>query len=202
MNELTTLFEQEFGKTDHLWIVRIGANDGVTGDHFWPVIEAHPDWHVLYIEPHPQAFERLLKYIPGCIALNVAISETDEVRTMWEVRLPSDNPQFHHDMLSSFKRDVVMKAGSGFDPYEIQVRCVPLNTALLMAKFPAPDVYLIDTEGYDFEVMKQITNRPKMVVWEFHHLSDEDQEAAVSMWADRGYEIHVTQFDVAAIRRD
>lgn len=194
---LTALFSRTFEWREDLSIVRVGANDGVSGDHFWPVIKEHPEWRVLYIEPHPKAFERLLKNIPGCTAVNVAISDKNEVRTMWEVRLPSDNPDFHHDMLTSFDKSVVMQAGSGYDPYEFEVRCAPLATVLGGFK---PDVYLIDTEGYDLEVMKQIDTRPEMVVWEHWFLNDEEKLVAQNMWRDRGYALHVFFYDTAAVK--
>lgn len=202
MGDVAGIFWSLCDREHDLSVVRVGANDGITGDPFWPVISRHPHWRVLYIEPHPVAFQRLKANFPDGHLANMAVSTRRETRTMYEVRLPSDNPDFHHDMLSSFDAKTVLKAGQGLTLEEFKADCMPLRDLLDEFSFPDPDVYLIDCEGYDLEVLRQITNRPLLIIFEHRHLSDPMFNEAVRWGREHGYTFHMFKHDVALIRND
>jgi hypothetical protein len=55
------------------------------------------------------------------------------------------------------------------------------------------DAVIIDTEGYDFEILKMIDFqrfRPKLVIYEHLHLNKEDMRAAGQLLEGLGYDVH------------
>lgn len=66
----------------------------------------------------------------------------------------------------------------------------------------AIDVLLIDTEGFDYEILKRFDFdrvRPKVIIYECVHLSGEDQRGAVSRLASYGYKSAVYGLDTWSI---
>ena len=60
-------------------IVQIGSNDGKTGDPLYPLLNSHPEWKALFVEPVPYLFKRLKNSYPDTTRFtfeNAAISNT------------------------------------------------------------------------------------------------------------------------------
>ncbi|MDH5604828.1 MAG: FkbM family methyltransferase, partial [Cyclobacteriaceae bacterium] len=84
-----------------------------------------------------------------------------------------------------------------------QVKCVSLNT--LMAKHEVKEVHLlqIDTEGYDFEIIKMIDTKvlhPDLISFEIDHLSDQDKQDCLSLLKNIDYKIVLCGRDALAIK--
>jgi len=64
---------------------------------------------------------------------------------------------------------------------------------------------MIDTEGYDYEVLKQIDFqrfRPSLVIYERVHLSDAAKKASVDMLNKAGYDVFNSySLNFVAVRR-
>ena len=64
------------------------------------------------------------------------------------------------------------------------------------------DLIHIDTEGYDYEVLKLFpfcTFQPRVVIFEHSHLSIADRQAAAKMLEGRGYKIAYYGADTLAL---
>jgi len=64
------------------------------------------------------------------------------------------------------------------------------------------DLLHIDTEGYDYEILKQfdfVRNQPGMVIFEHSHLSDADYSSATAMLISFGYRTTKLSSDTIAL---
>jgi hypothetical protein len=67
---------------------------------------------------------------------------------------------------------------------------------------PGVNLLQIDTEGYDFEIIKMVnfeTLRPDVIHYEHRHLSDADRVACERLLASHGYRLHVAGVDTTAV---
>ena len=75
-----------------LFVLQVGANDGVSGDPLYSTIRENA-WVGLFVEPVPSVFERLRENYadqPGLAFENAAIAEADGEATIYTV---ADGPQ-------------------------------------------------------------------------------------------------------------
>ena len=73
-----------------------------------------------------------------------------------------------------------------------EVRCVSILDLMTEHDFSHLDLLQIDTEGYDFEIIKTIDFKkikPKMISFERHLLSDEDQHSCKILLSNNGYTV-------------
>ena len=114
-------------------------------------------------EPLPGIFEVLKANYgqrPGLNFVNAAISEQDGTRTLYTVRIDADTFSKAHQF-SSFRRESLLQRTERVPDIasrieEIEVRCISLSTLLKEAGSRAVDILLVDTEGYDFTILKMI----------------------------------------------
>ena len=69
-------------------VVQVGSNDGLQGDPITALIRQNPAWRVLFIEPLPHIFRRLMAnypQLPNYSFENVAISWERGTRRMYYV---------------------------------------------------------------------------------------------------------------------
>lgn len=199
--------------------VQIGANDGVSHD---PVHEYLTDggWRGLLAEPLPDVYQQLLatyRDVDNVRAVNVAIGT-----------VPGDMPFFRigdsHDSwatgLSSFIRahvqdhidrgyvaerareaGVALPAGDLIT--EVAVTTVTFEQFLADHGVESFDVLIIDTEGYDYEILKLVDfvrHQPDLVWFESDNLSDGDYQAALDLLASLGYELRWSFLDTLGLR--
>lgn len=181
-------------------VVQIGANDGVTDDPLREFL-LHGQWSGLLVEPVPYLYDRLRQNYAGRSSLafaNVAIAAQKGTRPFYYLRDgagDADVPDWHVG-LGSFSRDVILKHADVIPDIEnrLVIQDVPCYTFEELCRrhdIEAFDVLHIDTEGYDFEILKTIDfehYRPRLIVYERHHLSAADREACRQMLHGYGYE--------------
>lgn len=179
--------------------VEVGANDGEQGDPILPRVRKY-GWSGLLVEPQSQAFEKLQKTYEGNdrVALaNVAIDEADGIRTLYFD--PNDRTT-----LSSFtpERNLLSRASElvGAD-----VQTVTFKT--LFEKYPCEKVDLlqIDTEGYDYKVLKTWDFerfRPLMINMEYYCLEVEERLEALKLLHRYGYAWRLHKMDLVAVDRE
>jgi hypothetical protein len=72
-----------------------------------------------------------------------------------------------------------------------QVACMRLESLYSKHGVERVDLLLVDTEGYDHEVIRQIdfsAQRPRLLVYEHCHLSRRDREQCTALLLQQGYE--------------
>jgi FkbM family methyltransferase len=191
------------------FFVEIGANDGEQHDHLRPILERWP-WRGIMVEPVPYVFERLKRNYGKqdlVVLENAAIADRDGELPFYHLAQASESerpelPQWY-DGIGSFSRDAVLNH-AGYVP-DIEQRLVRTNVPCLTFEslcrkhgVERVDLLLIDTEGYDHEILKNIdwkVHRPRLVVYEHYHLDPADRARTQSRLEQLGYEIKEEGFD-------
>ncbi len=83
------------------------------------------------------------------------------------------------------------------------IRCSSFQTLVKENQVENIDLIHIDTEGYDYEILKLFPfddYQPTVVIFEHSHLSQEDRKAATEMLESQGYNISSYGADTLALR--
>lgn len=183
-----------------IFFLQIGAHDGKTDDKLYPFARAR-SWKGVLIEPVPYLFDRLVANYAsstGMIFENKALMAKDGEALMYRLRETEDPLPPWYDQLCSFNRDVIMrhkKSIPNIEDYLIEerVECISFATLVARHRIDHIDLILIDTEGYDLEILKTIDFHrfhPKLVIYEQKHLSHAEKVAAVRLLERNAYAVH------------
>ena len=193
--------------------VEVGAN---AGDHH-DLLREHVlrrRWRGIMVEPVPYVFERLRRNYEGLgrIALeNVAIADTDGTLPFYHLAEagPGEDGGLPHwyDGIGSFSRDTVLGHAEHIPDIEkrlvcTEVPCLTFDSLLARHGLDRIDLVLIDTEGHDYEILRDVDlarYRPRVVVFEHFHLSDDERAAAREQLAAAGYETLEEHFDTFSL---
>ena len=196
-------------------IVQIGANDG--DDAVGDLIRNRPGRVVnaLLIEPQPAAFDRLVRRMGGCgavVCLNVAIDRQAGERTLYSVRQP-DRERLGDGIASFDRRHVeneirhTTKTDFGREAATLMatetVRTATLEEAAAAAGIGRPDVLMVDTEGFDTEIVRMALEAgwlPAVIQYEHKHLSRDDRRELSEALSRRGYCLWADHADVWGCR--
>jgi FkbM family methyltransferase len=190
----------EFAQVDDFFFIQIGSNDGIVHDPLYRhVLRNH--WNGILIEPVKYYFELLQSNYAGSSHLvfeNIAISERDGYRDFFRIREGLDFlPQWTKG-LGSFNRDVLMKHRWVIPDIQQflvqeQVECLCFASLLKRHAVEKIDLIMIDTEGYDFEIIKQFDFtdvRPRAIVYEHKHFARRDRLSCERLLKDQAYRLH------------
>ncbi|HPS82750.1 MAG TPA: FkbM family methyltransferase [Bacteroidales bacterium] len=204
-----------------LRFIQVGSNDGIQHDTLHKFI-IRDRWSGILTEPQPEAYQLLKKLYKGMdiVPLNAAVDAQVKSRILYRI---SFTRQRWASGLSSFNRsqiEKVIESGyvderckkEGVIPpadkkdyiQETEVLCMSFSDiADLPPVRDGIDLLHIDTEGYDYEILKQfdfVRNQPGMVIFEHSHLSSDDYSAAVSMLQSFGYTTTRLSSDTVAMK--
>ena len=156
------------------------------------------------IEPVPYLFDRLrLSYsgAEGIRFVNAAISDHDGTQRLYYLPEDPDDSTLPpwYDTLASFRKDVILRHQKeipdiGERLTTLEVPCITFETLCRDYAIESIDLIHIDTEGYDFEIIKSIdlgSLRPKVVIFEHYHLDLNDYTDCTDHLGSLGYE-HVS----------
>lgn len=177
----------------NLFVLQIGSNDGMNGDPVFAALKLQPSWKALLVEPVPYLFERLKQNYAGNSRVqfaNVAIAEEAMTCTFYYVEASAklhmpDLPTWF-DQLGSFDRNHITKhLGAVVEPFigTLDIPTVSLSLLLERHEVSKIDVLHIDTEGYDWKILRQLDLRkycPKLILFEYKHLQEAERLAALA----------------------
>jgi FkbM family methyltransferase len=194
-------------------LVEIGAHDGVQNDPTRELIVQNPQWTVLFVEPVKSLYQRLLENYPagGRYSFeNVAIAESAGTKPFYyvsdKITTARRKAPWWYDQLGSFDRNHIVKHGRRFEPFIVteDIRCDTLKAVLERNGLTGGvDLIHIDTEGFDYEVLKQIdfsAPRLRAVLYENQHLNAADKAAAELLVHTAGFKIKQFGIDTLATR--
>jgi FkbM family methyltransferase len=198
------------------FFIEIGSNDGEQHDPLRPIILSRP-WAGIMVEPVPYVFERLRRNYGAMDRVtleNLAIADRDGRRPFYHVA-PVDDPQREnlptwYDAIGSLSREAVLAHVEHIPDIECrvvraEVACLTFESLCRKHGIGEFDLLLIDTEGYDFEIIKQIdftAHRPKLVIYEHFHLRPADRVGCKTHLERLGYETLAEGFDTWCLRTD
>ena len=181
-----------------VFFLQIGAHDGRTDDHLYAFVQRYR-WKGILVEPVRDIYLQLVanyKGVDGLIFENKAVADVDGSRTFY--RLPSNDGQHWSSMIGSLHRDIVRKntwAAPDLQAHIVEetVECTTVEGLVQRHSVSNLDLILIDTEGYDFEILRQIDFvrfHPELVIYEQTHLSAPDKRKAIKFLNAHGYDVH------------
>lgn len=201
-----------FKENERVNLVIIGANNGKTKDFLldyltWKGVRA------VLVEPVADLFLQLKESLGVSDQLyfeNAAIYERACRRTMYRLNTCDQFPDWAVG-LGSFKKTTVLDHGNqlkGIRRHMTKevVDCITLKSLLDKYKFDFINILQIDTEGYDYEIVKTIDFkkiRPDIIIVEFFHLSFYQYYSMLNLLLDNNYQIYKNQvsFDIMAVDR-
>jgi FkbM family methyltransferase len=204
--------EWKKARSETVFCFQVGANDGKINDP----LNAHlslGDWSGLLVEPQVDVFNRdLTATYAGNTRItlaNVAIGPVEGASPFYRVAISDKR---WATGLSGFRREnILAHMANGYiqrkaradgialpqclsDMIEtITVPTVTIDNLLSRHGVEHFDVLCIDTEGFDFEILKLVDfgrYRPEVAIFESRHLSDRDYLAAKKMLFDHGYRLY------------
>jgi FkbM family methyltransferase len=188
------------GAYPEAFFIEIGANDGKRWDPLRPLILTSR-WTGLMVEPLPSAFDELRRNYSGLDRVAVehaAIAGRDGRLPFWHVARPEGSagevPEWAH-ALGSLSRDTLIGHAHYIPDLErhvvsTEVPCLTFASLCAKHRVETIDLILIDTEGYDYEIVKQIdfdTYRPRLLIYEHCHLSPGDRAECRGQLEGLGY---------------
>ena len=195
-------------------VVQVGANDG--RDALGNLIRDRPDRieKALLIEPQRLAFDRLVqrtRKFRNVLCLNTAIDRQPGKRILYSIN--SDEGR-RLDSVGSFERrhvenEVRSRTNARSDREVaalITSEMVPVMTLLdasAMASIELPDVLMVDTEGFDAQVVRMALDagwRPSVIQYEHKHLAQVDRYHLANVLRQRGYRLWADHADIWGLR--
>ncbi len=193
------------------FVLQVGANDGHSDDPIAAVVRERR-LRALMVEPLPAMFDLLTDYYrdqPNVVCENCAIGHEDGTATIYYVRDDRSLPEYVR-RLASFKREVILKQrrvvpNIGTFIETLQVPTLSLKTLLAKHNVDHVDLLQVDTEGFDYEILKMLWAtplRPPIINFESAHLGRAEKLACAEMLRRDGYRyLNVGQFDTLAVRQ-
>jgi FkbM family methyltransferase len=206
---LDLLINARLAHTSTFTYLQIGANDGVRDD---PLAHWRSDdrFRGILVEPQPEPCEYLRCRVANdrTTIIQAAVAAETGTRTLWRMN-PSHAgmgatvyASFDHRYLKSVAR----KRGLAPSCIEgIEVPTIDCDTIREHLKRQVLDLLLVDTEGFDFEILKLYNlqlNRPVIVCYENVHLTTSGRNAAVDLLKEYGYKCAIHGNDVLAVQTD
>jgi len=194
------LIEQLDPSDPDFFVLQVGANDGETLDPIRrSVLRYH--WKGILLEPLPDAFAKLsanYRDQPQLVLENAALARRDGTAEIWTLSNSSG-------LQATFDRTRLTAHLPGHTKVvPITVRTVSVSTLLRTHQVDRIDLLQIDTEGFDFEVLKMLFHesslRPRLIRYEHVHLSHADRAACVDLLAHEGYRMFPDFIDTIALR--
>ncbi len=206
LDEFLNSYSKSIG--NDLTVIQIGANDGINHDPIHKFIK-RDNWNGLLLEPQPRVFEKLRKVYAlnkGITAVNAALAPENGSGEIYRIAFSDERwanglTSFNRETLvNSFDRGVVDRKASkeGLKVPEAwedriatdKVRLITTRTLLSENNISKIDLLQIDTEGYDFEIIKLFDIRetkPSVIIFESQHFNTETFDECMKHLSDLGY---------------
>lgn len=200
--------------------VQIGGNDGFINDPVFRFVKRYPCKGII-VEPQKDVFNDRLKKTyrseKKVILENIAISDKSGIRKLYKLSISNSR---WATGLASFKRSSLLdqieegyvsrkakKEGISL-PDSIddwitfeEVNCTTIQDLLIKHQFKTLDFLQIDTEGYDFEIIKTIDFsqlKPLIISYENLHLGEQDKISCEELLVEHGYRLeHIGSDSIA-----
>jgi FkbM family methyltransferase len=194
--------------------VQVGANDGSLDDPLYEYTK-DMDFDALLIEPSPVYYSALCTRhanSPNVMTLNVGVSSQEGTLKLYQL-----NPEFESSFpwwapgCASMSREILVASLSKARDVQdemVQSTEVPverLDTILTENDALDTDILVIDVEGYElnvFDSFSLLEFSPKVIMFEFVHLTDFDVSQIHTHLSSAGYRMFVLESDVIAMRAD
>lgn len=199
----------------NVYFLQVGANDGVTFDPIFPLIEKHSLRGTL-IEPQPDCYNKLKANYArfgesNFVFVNAAVAAIDGTLPLYRIRVDPHVPK-RLSGIASFNRAVLMKhkAASRVPDFESLIEtdsvcCVSFPSLFNELGLQHVDLLQIDAEGYDADVLHQFDlprRKPAIVRFEHIHLRWEEHKRCLEHLISNNYKVAIESGDTVAYNED
>lgn len=213
------IYEKTKGKYP-FYFLQIGGNDGFVNDPIFRFVKISR-WKGIIVEPQKEVFIKRLKktyrFDKNVILENLAISNVSGKRKLYKLAISDarwatglatfDRKTLETQIHTKHVERRAKSEGVGipekledYITYE-EVECVTIIDLMEKHRLPRLDLLQIDTEGYDFEIIKTIDFsrfKPSLISFESAHLSNDDREKCRHLLKREGYTIEDNKHDAIA----
>lgn len=202
-------------------VIQIGANDGFNHDPIHKFIK-RDKWQGVLLEPQPVVYHQYLKRLhqksPGIHTLNAALDYQDGSSTIYRISFSSarwatglttfDRSVLEKAVRSDYVRECARKEGVAIPPtlndriQATKIKAISPRTLLEKYEIKTIDWLQIDTEGFDFEIIKMFdigTTQPRVIVFEHYQFSEEERKNCFDHLRGHGYQVKPYGRDALAI---
>ncbi|WP_293013585.1 FkbM family methyltransferase [Mongoliibacter sp.] len=210
-------------KNSPIKFIQVGANDGFIHDPIQKFIK-RDNWSGVMLEPQPEVYEGWLKRIhklrPEVKTVNAALSNTEGKEILYTVSFSSDR---WATGLSSFNKNQLIQKiedgtienkarKAGVEPpkdkstwiAEKQINTVTAEKVYEMLDGEDLDLLAIDTEGFDFEILKMFDLSkimPDVIIYEEEHFDQATKESCKNYLTEHEYVYHQVGRDAYAVKK-
>ena len=204
------------------FVVQIGANDGYVNDPLVKLIRKGK-WKGVLLEPQKLVFDQYLTPLYGHYKdihlVNAAVGTKSEKRDLFTISFSAE--RWATGLASFVKESLETQISVGYvdkciKKYEAtapinkadyistqQVKCITFQDVIEQYQIKKIDLLQIDTEGFDFEVIKMFPfdkMKPKIISFESERLSSTDFNACKIFLIQLGYNVSDIGRDAVAVR--
>jgi FkbM family methyltransferase len=209
LSPLDIYLSLRMARNETISVVQIGASDGERNDPLRNYILKYPGLiNAVLVEPLPDAVENLQKLYQGSQYVKIchaALSYVDGKQKIYSV--VKDCP-YMADQLSSFDRNHLLDNGVKSKHIEtIEVDTVRLESLYSKYNLQSVDLFQIDTEGFDKEIVKMLLKmpssfHPEAINFEHLHVPENELSHLCQLLQDAGYGFARSDWDTFALKSD
>jgi len=190
--------------------IQIGANDGQLNDPIYPYIK-QGQWKGVLVEPLPPLFEKLkqtYKGIEGLSFENVGITDSDGNMGFYFLPAEYNEPDWLQQ-IGTFDRKAIelnLETLPQLLP-KVQtttVATISLNTLFKRNKVNELDILIIDAEGFEYKILKQLEGvsiKPKYIFFEWGCMEKLEYDLLLKLLTDQGYDLLQSGGDMLALKK-
>ena len=210
--------EAAFKDYEDIFVLKIGANDGICYDHLATLLLTDMRYRGLLVEPVPMNAAMLKANYGKSGRFTIeqaAVAASSGTVKMYYVDesalklIGASNPNWvrHVANIASLDRLHVLKhLAPEMHPAvkETPVECLAVNELLSRHNVQKIDLLHIDAEGFDYVILRQFdftAFHPCVVLFEHTHLTNQDRRAAKTMMEFAGYKVQEMEADFLCLSR-
>lgn len=207
-----------------IYALQVGANDGFNHDPLHKFLKSYK-WQAILIEPQKYVYDNFLYKLheksENIITLNAAMGEDDGTQEVYKISF--SNERWATGLASFYREPLQKKVDDGtITKLALKYGVTPpesLNDYISVEKIDviSPqtlketynieriDILMIDTEGYDFEIIKMVVNvslMPLVIIFEHTHFSEDDKKSCDLFLKSHNYEFVKINANTVAVKMD
>ena len=188
------VLEKIFSTNQINFVIQIGSNDGKRFDDLNEFIKKFSP-KTIFVEPILSNFNELKKnYLNQkyLIFENLAISVNNEINRLYKVKDSEIHLYDEHVLgITSFNREHLIKHGVKKKHIDLEkVNSISILELLKKHSVNSFDLLIIDTEGYDSNIVYDFLNNSKIrpvIIFEYIHSKNKDLEKVLELLQEKKY---------------
>ncbi len=209
VNSVLSVYFEELS-SQNVNVIIVGANSGAPKDLLFDYLHLENVTAVL-VEPISELLEELKSKLVVRKNLHFENSAVDtrlRKRVLYRLKGAAEFPVWSEG-LASFNKRVLLSHGNqlkGMKKYVVEevVNCITFESLVKKYSLSSINVLQIDTEGYDYEIVKNINfekHKPDIMIIEYLHITVYEYYSLIKLLQDQNYKVYGNPgfFDILAI---